>query len=262
LQHITSKDNSVIKEIRKIKEKKYRSEKGIFIVEGFRFLEEALKSSFQVESIFFSEGGLEKFNQLDLAKVIKDDTKLYLISENIFKTIGSTDNPQGVLALVRNRVENQSIVLNGTYVLVDKVQDPGNLGTIIRTAHAAACNGVILTKGTVDVYNEKTLRSTMGSIFNIPIIEDKDLSFTRELISKGYKLVCSSLDTDYNFYDIDFSDDLIISVGNEGNGISKELYDICDIKVKIPMPGGAESLNAAVATSIMIYEGVRQKNKK
>lgn len=262
MQHITSKDNSVIKEIRKIKDKKYRAEKGLFIVEGFRFLEEALKSSFQVESIFFSESGLDKFNQLDLDKVIRTDTKLYLISENIFKTIGSTDNPQGVLALVRNRVEHEPIVLNGTYVLVDKVQDPGNLGTIIRTAHAAACNGVILTKGTVDVYNEKTLRSTMGSIFNIPIIEDKDLSFIRELMSKGYKLVCSSLDTDYNFYDIDFSDNLIISVGNEGNGISKELYDICDIKVKIPMPGGAESLNAAVATSIMIYEGVRQKNKK
>jgi len=262
LQHITSKDNSVIKEIRKIKDKKYRAEKGLFIVEGFRFLEEALRSSFQVESIFFSESGLDKFNKLDLDKDIRKDTKLYLVSENIFKAIGSTDNPQGVLALVRNRAEHEPIVLNGTYVLVDKVQDPGNLGTIIRTAHAAACNGVILTKGTVDVYNEKTLRSTMGSIFNIPIIEDKDLSFIRELMSKGYKLVCSSLDTDYNFYDIDFSDNLIISVGNEGNGISKELYDICDIKVKIPMPGGAESLNAAVATSIMIYEGVRQKNKK
>jgi len=154
--------------------------------------------------------------------------------------------------------KEEDYVDKGTYILIDKVQDPGNLGTIVRTAHAAGCSGVILTKGTVDLYNEKTLRSTMGSIFNISIIEDYDLSFTRNLKSQGYKLVCSSLDTEYNFYDINFSEKLIITVGNEGNGISEEIFNISDIKVKIPMPGGAESLNAAVAASIMIYEGVRQ----
>jgi RNA methyltransferase, TrmH family len=261
LQHITSKDNSLIKEIKKLKEKKYRSEKRLFIIEGFRFVEEALKSSFHIETICVSENSLSKLSDYGLENHLEGNVKVISLAEGIFNTLSSTESPQGILAIVRMK---SSEVFNNTnnYVLIDKVQDPGNLGTIIRTAHAAGCSGVILTKGTVDLYNEKTLRSTMGSIFNIPIIEDKDLSFTKELRNNGYKLVCSSLDTEYNFYDIDLTQKLIISVGNEGNGISKELYDISDIKVKIPMPGGAESLNVAVAASIMIYEGVRQKNIK
>ena len=145
-------------------------------------------------------------------------------------------------------------------MLADKIQDPGNMGTIIRTAHAAGALGVILTKGTVDIYNEKTLRATMGSIFKIPVIYDNDLSLVQKLRDSGFKLVTSSLDTDKNFYDIDLREKIIISVGNEGNGISDEIYDLCDLKVKIPMPGGAESLNVAVAASIMMYEVVRQKN--
>ncbi len=261
MQNITSKDNNLIKETKKLKDKKYRNEKGLFIIEGFRFLEEALKSSFNIEHILISETGLTRLKEYDLYNIIDNNNKAYLLPDGIFKSLASTDNPQGVIAVAKVK-EVGNLNYNGTYVLVDKVQDPGNLGTIIRTAHAAACVGVILTKGTVDVYNEKTLRSTMGSIFNIDIIEDKELSFVKELMGKGYKMVCSSLDTEYNFYDIDFNEKIIITVGNEGNGVSKELYDISDIKVKIPMPGGAESLNAAVAASIMIYEGVRQKNAK
>lgn len=261
MQHITSKDNNLIKETKKLKEKKYRSEKGLFIIEGFRFIEEALKSTFHIETIFISENSLSKFSDYGLENCLKEDIKVISLPEGVFKSISSTDSPQGILAIVRIKSDEIFNSANN-YVLVDKVQDPGNLGTIIRTAHAAGYSGIILTKGTVDLYNEKTLRSTMGSIFNIPIIEDKDLSFTKELRNNGYKLVCSSLDTNYNFYDIDFTQKLIISVGNEGNGISEELYNISDIKVKIPMPGGAESLNVAVAASIMIYEGVRQKNIK
>ncbi|MEG0773163.1 RNA methyltransferase [Clostridium sp.] len=261
MQHITSKDNNLIKETKKLKDKKYRNEKGLFIIEGFRFVEEALKSNFYIETIFISENIISKFSDYGLENCLKEGTKVVSLPEGVFRSISSTDSPQGILAVVKIKSDE---VFNNTnnYVLIDKVQDPGNLGTIIRTAHAAGYSGIILTKGTVDLYNEKTLRSTMGSIFNIPIIEDKDLSFTEELRNNGYKLVCSSLETDYNFYDIDFTQKLIISVGNEGNGISEELYNISDIKVKIPMPGGAESLNVAVAASIMIYEGVRQKNIK
>ena len=100
----------------------------------------------------------------------------------------------------------------------------------------------------------------MGSIFKVPVIEDKNLSLLKELKDAGFKLVTSSLDTDKNFYDIDLKEKVIISVGNEGNGISEEIYDLSDLKVKIPMPGGAESLNVAVAASIMMYEAIRQKN--
>jgi len=190
---------------------------------------------------------------------LQANTKVYSITDSLFKSICDTENPQGIIAVVKNKPVEIKYD-HGFYMLADKVQDPGNMGTIIRTAHAAGALGVIITKGTVDIYNEKTLRSTMGSIFKIPVIEDKDLSLVQKLRNGGFKLVTSSLDTDKNFYDIDLKEKVIISVGNEGNGISDEVYELSDLKIKIPMPGGAESLNAAVAASIMMYEVVRQKN--
>lgn len=252
LEVIRSRDNKTVKEIKKLHEKKYRNANKKFLVEGLRFVREALESSFEVTMIIISEGVYEKFNELEAARII-------LVSDAIFKELCETDSPQGVLAVVKNK-ELEMNTESGFYVLADKVQDPGNIGTIIRTANAAGANGVILTKGTVDVYNDKTLRATMGAIFKIPIILDEDLSFTKLLKSKAFKLVTSSLETENNFYDIDLKDNSIIAVGNEGNGISREIYDICDEKVKIPMPGGAESLNVGIAAGIMMFEVVRQKN--
>ncbi len=260
MEHIQSKDNLLIKEIKKLKEKKYRLISNMFLVEGFRFTEEALESDFEVVHIFISAKGESKFESSSVKNKLQENTKVYSLSDSLFKGICDTDNPQGIIAVVRNK----PVAIKydyGFYILADKIQDPGNMGTIIRTAHAAGALGVIITKGTVDIYNEKTLRSTMGSIFKIPVIEDKDLSLVQKLRDSGFKLVTSSLDTDKNFYDIDLKEKVIISVGNEGNGISDEVYGISDFKIKIPMPGGAESLNAAVAASIMMYEVVRQKNK-
>ena len=144
------------------------------------------------------------------------------------------------------------------YLLCDKVQDPGNLGTIIRTAHAAGASGIILTKGTVDIYNDKTIRSTMGSVFYLPIIYDNDLSFLKKLKEDGFSLVTTSLQESKNFFEEDLRVKVILGVGNEGNGISDEIFAMSDKKVKIPMPGGAESLNVAVASSIILFEKVRQ----
>ena len=259
MEYIQSKDNLLIKDIKKLKEKRYRKDSNMFLVEGFRFAEEALDSDFEVMQIFISARGESKYENSLLKDKLQKNTKVYSISDSLFKTICDTDNPQGIIAAVKNKPVDIKYN-NGFYMLADKIQDPGNMGTIIRTAHAAGALGVIITKGTVDIYNEKTLRSTMGSIFKVPVIEDKDLSLVKELKDAGFKLVTSSLDTDKNFYDIDLKEKIIISVGNEGNGISEEIYNLSDLKVKIPMPGGAESLNAAVAASIMMYEVIRQKN--
>ena len=259
MEYIQSKDNLLIKDVKKLKEKKHRKDSNMFLVEGFRFVEEALDSNFEVMQIFVSARGESKYQDSLMKSKLQKNTKVYCISDSLFKGICDTDNPQGIIATVKNKpVEIK--YNNGFYVLADKIQDPGNMGTIIRTAHAAGALGVIITKGTVDIYNEKTLRSTMGSIFKVPVIYDKDLSLVKELKEGGFKLITSSLDTDKNFYDVDLKEKSIISVGNEGNGISEEIYNLSDLKVKIPMPGGAESLNAAVAASIMMYEVIRQKN--
>ncbi|WP_138211319.1 TrmH family RNA methyltransferase [Hathewaya histolytica] len=261
MDFIESKNNSLIKEVKKLKEKKFREEKNCFIVEGIRFTEEAINSNFEIEYIFFDEDSLQKKEVKKLLEnrnsLLDNNTKVYKVTKEVFRIISNTETPQGVLAVVRNK-EIHIKDNKGFYILVDRVQDPGNLGTIVRTAHATGALGVILTKGTVDIYNEKTLRSTMGSIFKVPIIRDDDLSFTFNLKDNGFKIISSSLDTDTNFYSLNLKENAIIVIGNEGNGISDEIYSISDIKAKLPMVGDSESLNAGVAAGIMMYEVLRQ----
>jgi RNA methyltransferase, TrmH family len=258
LDYIQSKDNSLIKHIKKLREKKYRGETGQFLTEGFRFVEEALLAKWEVPYIFVNEHQMEKWQQSSIRPIVGSKTKIYLLKDNVFKTIAGTETPQGIIAVVNMRKEDISKE-DGFFVLVDRIQDPGNMGTIIRTAHAGGALGVIYTKGTVDVFNEKTLRSTMGSIFYIPVVEDSTLKYVESLRSRGFKLLVSSLNAEKNFFEVNLKDNIIICIGNEGNGVDNEVEKLSDLSVKIPMPGGAESLNAAVAGSVMIYEAVRQR---
>jgi len=254
---ITSKDNLVIKETIKLKDKKHRKEKGEFFIEGLRFVEEAINSKATVTMIFFSESFMSKGNSKDILLRASINTKTYIVKDSIFKALCSTQTPQGIAAVI---VESHPSLEDkvGFYLLVDKIQDPGNMGTIIRTAHGAGALGVIATKGTVDIYNEKTLRSTMGSIFNIPIFEEVDSSLIKELQEKGFKLLASTPKADKNIYQVEIPSKVIIAVGNEGNGISSEIFELIHEKVKLPMPGNTESLNAAVAAGILMYEIVRR----
>ncbi|EJO5349087.1 RNA methyltransferase [Clostridium botulinum] len=258
---ISSKDNHLIKEVRKLREKKHRAQNKSFIIEGFRFFEEALKSNSSIVKVFIEEKNLNKLEELYKKYSLDNKIDTYVVNSSVLKSISNTQNPQGVVAVISYLKKERLDLQNGFYILADKVQDPGNMGTIIRTAHAAGALGIITTKGTVDIYNEKTLRSTMGSIFYISIIEDENLEIVKLLQKNGFKLLVSSLDTNNNFYDIDMTENIIISVGNEGNGISEDLDNLSDMKVKIPMPGAAESLNVAVACSIMTFERIRQINK-
>lgn len=254
---IESKNNNLFKEIKKLKEKKHRIKSNKYLIEGLRFVEEAIKSKVSIDSIIFTESFKEK--NPDLFLKINENIKLIQMNETLLKQLCSTENPQGIVGVIN--MQNKELKSGELVVLVDKVQDPGNMGTIIRTAHAAGAAGIVMTKGTVDIYNDKTLRSTMGSIFYIPIVEDDSLDFVKSLKKEGYKLVVSSLQGKNNFFEENLQGKVMIAVGNEGNGVSEEVYDIADIKVKIPMPGEAESLNVAVATSIMIYEKIRQSFK-
>lgn len=253
---IESKENSLFKSVKKLKERKNRTKEKKYIIEGFRLVEEGFKAKAEIEYVFIEEGYENKTEEL-LGKYI-DNVKVYVIKKSLFLQIASTENSQGVVAVVRMKSSND--IVNGNfYLLCDKVQDPGNLGTIIRTGHAAGVSGIILTKGTVDIYNDKTIRSTMGSIFYTPIIYDNELSFLTKLKSEGFNLVTTSLDESKDFFKEDLRGKIILAVGNEGNGISDEIFALADKKVKIPMPGGAESLNVAVASSIILFEKVRQE---
>lgn len=253
---IESKDNALFKNTRKLKERKYRFKENKYIIEGFRLVQEAFKANCNIEYLIVNEHGRDKIN--DYLQEYVDSIKIYELKDDLFSQLVSTENTQGIIAVVN--INNSIKDIKGDfYLLCDKVQDPGNLGTIIRTAHAAGVDAIILTKGTVDIYNDKTIRSTMGSIFYVPIIYDNDLSFLKKLKDDGFSLVATSLEESKNFFDEDLSGNIILSVGNEGNGISDEIFELADKKVKIPMPGGAESLNVGVATSIILFEKVRQK---
>ncbi len=255
---IESKNNNKIKELKKLKDRKWRKKEGKFLVEGYRFVQEAWMSEFDIESIIINADNKDKYDDFKRDNNISIEDEIY-VSEGVFKEVSQTQNSQGIITVVKNKsIEHE--IEDGLYVLLDRLQDPGNVGTIIRTSHAAGAKGIVLTKGCVDIYNDKVLRSTMGSVFKIPIIEDSNLEFTRKLKDNGFKFVVSSLEESEDFYDCYLKGNTVIAVGNEGNGLSQEIYSLQDVRVKIPMPGGAESLNAGVAASIMIYECVRQKN--
>ena len=252
---IESKENTFFKLAKKLKDRKGRNKEQKYIIEGFRLVQEAFKAGCKIDSIVVNNDGEKKLKQY--LEQYLDGVRVYLMEDGLFSQLTSTENPQGIIAVLE--IEDKRDNLNGDfYLLCDKVQDPGNLGTIIRTAHAAGVTGIILTKGTVDIYNDKVIRSTMGSIFYVPIIHDNDLSFLKGLKNDGFNLVATSLQESKDFFREDLCGKIILSVGNEGNGISDEIFDMADIKVKIPMPGGAESLNVAIATSIILFERVRQ----
>ena len=252
---IESKDNTLFKYTKKLKERKHRVKENKYIIEGFRLVQEAFKAKCKIEYVIVNENGKVKLD--DYLSEYMDSIKIYEMKNELFAQLSSTENTQGIIAVAN--INNSISDIDGDfYLLCDKVQDPGNLGTIIRTAHAAGVNGIILTKGTVDIYNDKTIRSTMGSIFYTPIIYDNDLTLLKKLKDDGFSLVATSLEESKNFFEEDLSGKVILSVGNEGNGISEEIFELADKKVKIPMPGGAESLNVGVATSIILFEKVRQ----
>ncbi|MGL5084635.1 MAG: TrmH family RNA methyltransferase, partial [Clostridium sp.] len=216
----------------------------------------AYKANMDIQYLVINEDSEERMNEYLSGFTINNE--VYTMKNNLFNTLTCTETPQGAIAVVKNKEISKDIE-GEFYLLCDKVQDPGNLGTIIRTAHAAGVDGIILTKGTVDIYNDKVIRSTMGSLFYVPIIhEDENLTYIKELIGDGFSLVATSLSESKDFFEADLKGKVILSVGNEGNGIGDEIFALADKKVKIPMPGGAESLNVAIATSIILFEKVRQ----
>ena len=250
---ITSKDNETIKSIKKLKEKKYRTES--FIVEGIKMVKEALEQA-EVEKVIVSE----TFSNSDDFKGLNcDEQKLIIASDKVFEDLTDVVTPQGIIAVV-SKGSNSEIDYSDEFVLaLDGIQDPGNLGTIIRTADSANIKQILVSKDTVDAYSPKVVRSTMGGIFRTKVIEVEDLAQTlNSFKDNGYKVVTTELSAEKSIYDMDYQKSVVV-IGNEANGVTAEVSKIATDKVIIPMLGKTESLNAAVATSIMIYEYVRQK---
>lgn len=258
MQTITSKDNTIIKHICKLKEKKYRDKYRQYLIEGVKLVKEAIRENVNIKYIIINEQEIEII-KTQLAKEL--ETRDYLqVSNKIFKIISEVENPQGILAVIEKKDEEYKIDYSQNIILVlDDIQDPGNLGTIIRTADSVGLTQILISKGTVSPYNSKVIRSTMGSIFRINIIECEDLVNVLENIKKSnYEIIATSIETKESIYDTQLNRKVII-IGNEANGVSKEILKIADKKLTIPMLGNTESLNASIATGVILYEYVRQK---
>ena len=242
MQVISSKDNEFVKHVKKLKEKKYRDLNQEFIIEGIKLVKEAIEEKADIKHIVVCDncedsGVIPKNLMYEIAKY-----DCVYVTENILKTMSDVNAPQGILAIIgRNNQENKIDYNQDIIVALDDIQDPGNLGTILRTVDSIGLNQILVSKGTADCYNPKVVRSTMGAIFRIKIIECDDIEKTlKETQKNNFKLVVSSL----------------------ANGVEQRIQDIADEKIKIPMLGKTESLNASVATGIILYEYVRQKIAK
>ncbi|MGM9571499.1 MAG: TrmH family RNA methyltransferase [bacterium] len=265
MEAISSLHNPLIKRIRNLKQKKYRTREKLFLLEGIRILEEALHKDWPLHSVLYSSRLLDSERGQALhALCAKRGVPLYPCTPKVLSALTDTETDQGVIAVAEQRQDNWQSVWrkkeNLLAVLVDGVQDPGNLGTIIRTAAALAADAVFLSRGTTDLYSEKTVRSTMGALFYLPVFAVDDLAgFLSEVKEQGIVLAAGDLDAELYCSQADFVQPLMLCLGNEGNGISQTVRDMADLKVRIPMPGRTESFNVGIASGILLYEAVRQR---
>lgn len=261
MREITSKNNQVFKLFQKLTVKKYRDRFGLYLIEGENLIEEANKNGVQIENILIRAGDEDK-----LIRPWIETDKVFLTDRKLFAEIAQTETSQGIIAAVKkpdlSLKDFAECKSSGNFVVLDRLQDPGNIGTIIRTADAAGYETVIALKGTVDLFSPKVVRAAAGSLFRVKIaVCESNEELTEFTKRSGKRLVASCLEGSNYYYDEDLTDNIALVVGNEGNGICEELIKAADVRIKIPMHGSIESLNASVAAAIIMYESVRKACK-
>lgn len=253
-QEITSIQNPQVKAWRALASRRERLDAGCFLIEGVKMAEEAARHA-TVRSVLFEQGADAKFAPL-LAQLAAQGAQLYAVSTRVLEAVCQTKTPQGIAATVR--LPEPRALSGPLLIALDGVQDPGNVGTIIRTADAAGFEGVLLTGTCADVYSAKALRATMGSIFRMAIRVEENLpDALRALHEDGYEILSTEL-SGTPFYARAACDKAVLVIGNESAGVSPEVSREATQRLRLPMRGGAESLNAAVAAGIMMYELGRQ----
>ncbi|AOZ93522.1 TrmH family RNA methyltransferase [Paenibacillus crassostreae] len=257
---ITSLSNTRVKEWAQLLEKKHRDRNNKFVVEGVHLVLEALQSGANIECIAYD---MDKGIPSELKQVSSNDAEWIGVSSAIIGKCTDTVTPQPVFAVVRKQsvdLEQLLSIKNSLVMVLDNVQDPGNVGTIIRSADAAGADGVILGHGCADLYNPKTIRSTMGSFFHLPVVEGQLLEILPQAKQSGARLVSTSLQAEYTCYEYDFSATTWLLVGNEAQGVSEPVKKLVDDSLIIPMRGQAESLNVGMASSVLMFEVMRQRH--
>lgn len=264
---ITSTSNAQIKNMINLMGKaKARREQQAYVAEGIRMFLEIPED--RIKAVYLAKDSQAAGDPRVRERLKETGVECETVSEAVFRSISGTVTPQGILSVVKM----QSYVLQellgqssgeDLFLVLEDLQDPGNLGTIMRTAEAAGVKAVVMSKGTVDIYNPKVIRSTMGAVFRLPFVYVENLlSALEEMKKNGICIVAAHLGGSVWYDEINYRKNTAFCIGNEGNGLSEALAGAADIKIRIPMEGKAESLNAAVAASVLLYEAYRQKRKK
>ncbi len=258
---ISSKQNNLIKKTASLYKKKFRDIEQLFVVEGLRSVSLVLENTPElVEYILVTESYLEKL------EFVLDENKLNVCTDDVFKSLADATNAQGILAVChKKQTEIEGLLKKEkSFIFVcENLQDPGNAGTLIRTVDSVGGDAIIFTKGSVDIYNPKVVRSTVGSILNVNIFENVEVSdLVKKLESENFVTYGTSLDTNVYHDEENYMEKLAIFLGNEANGLTDETLAMVNKKIKIPMCGKAESLNVGVAGSVVGYEVLRQRRLK
>ena len=267
---ITSTSNQQMKYLSLLlKKAKERKENKAFVVEGTKMVAEAPRQ--WIRNIYVSETYEKNPENKTLLGTFSKEAAAYgfvmeTVADSVFKSVSDTQTPQGIMAIVAMPEYSLSKLVQGkkTHLLIlESIQDPGNLGTMVRTGEGAGITGVIMNKTTVDLFNPKTIRSTMGSIYRVPFYVTEDLGQTlKELKEQGVALYAAHLKGEHSYDEEDYTGACGFLIGNEGNGLSDEIANQADTYIKIPMEGQVESLNAAISATLLMYEANRQRRKK
>lgn len=278
---ITSMSNQRVRQIAQWQSKaKQRRQDGVFLAEGWKMYGEAPLEL--IREVYLSESMAEQLKSRKTAEGAEGDRALYrtpyidyieeklsrtgyeTVSEEVFERMSDTQTPQGILTVLRRPAYGMGDLLRGEdplLLLLEDIQDPGNLGTILRTGEGAGITGVIMSSRTVDIYNPKTIRATMGSIYRVPFLYAEDLGETvRALQKNGIRVYAAHLQGETYYSSLSFREGTAFLIGNEGNGLRRETAALADSYLKIPMEGQVESLNAAIAASLLVYEAHRQRH--
>ncbi|MDD2620767.1 MAG: RNA methyltransferase [Syntrophomonadaceae bacterium] len=258
MQPILSRENQKIKYASKLKNRKFRNSEHSFLIEGTKILEEALKCPEIIVRIFVDQTKVEEYQELSEKH---KSLEWYSVDTKLIEYISDAKTPQGIVAIARQPrcLWDELIADSNLFILLDQISDPGNMGTIIRTAWAFGVDGILLTHKCVDPFSPKAVRSSMGGIFNVPIFSSFGRQNIESLKEAGFSLMCSDLNTNNNYYSLDFNGKIVIVIGSEAHGVSNHIKTQCDIFFRIPTNPQVDSLNAAVASAIILNEAWKQK---
>ncbi|MFP4372257.1 MAG: TrmH family RNA methyltransferase [Halanaerobium sp.] len=263
---ISSSQNDKVKYLNKLYRSRNRRKEGVFILEGKRLIEAASAGGADFKQVFVTPAFFKSAENDNLLADLKLKAEFVYIEESLLKETASTVNPQGILAVVEESVFKGDDFYQQAdkILLLDRIQDPGNMGTMIRTAAAAGFDGIIALKGSVDIFNQKVIRATMGGIFSTPIRQKLSQDeFLAEIKNQAedYELLAADIEAEEYYFEHQYQDKLILMIGNEANGLDRALLEAAGSKIKIPLDGDVESLNAAVAASVISFEILSQQLK-